>query len=278
LNRHDQAAAARLKLWPLLQRRLYPIPVNPRTRAPLVEWGELDRLGYRPGVGERIEGTYGPWTALVFEWWDRWPLAGAAVLTGLSRLLVVDVDPRNNGHHALAALVTGRPLPATRTVRSRSGGLHLYYRTDRLVRSGTGALGAGLDVKSHRGLVVCPPTPGYSLLERRPVAQAPPWLLGRLQPVGGRRRRSGVRPALTLADAKARAALDRALAAIAAAPAGQGHAVTHREACRAFAVVDDDQAEVELIAAAWARCRPSDRREREQAVRDARTWVRGRRR
>ena len=89
MNRRDRATATRLKVWPLLEAGLYPIPVDPESRRPLVPWGELDRLGYRPGVGEGLEGTLGAgppdrWVPLIFEWWDRWPSAGAAILTGRS--------------------------------------------------------------------------------------------------------------------------------------------------------------------------------------------------
>jgi hypothetical protein len=268
MSRRDQAIAQRLKVWRLLDLGLYPIPVHPASRRPLVAWGEIDRLGYRPGLGERLG-----YNALVFEWWDRWPGAGAAVLTGLSRLLVIDVDPRHGGHHALARLVQRTPLPVTRIVRTRGGGIHVYYRTDRLVHSGTGALGRGLDVKSYRGLVVCPPTPGYSVLEPRSVAQAPAWLLARLKPVG-LRRRGGVSGGLPLTDPAARAALDQALAAITTASVGERHRVTYRQACRAFAVTDSDQAEAELVAAAQRASEPSEWRDRERAVRDARAFVR----
>jgi len=269
MSRRDQAIAQRLKVWKLLDLALYPIPVHPASRRPLVSWGEIDRLGYRPGLGEHLG-----YNALVFEWWDRWPYAGAAVLTGLSRLLVIDVDPRHGGHHALARLVHRTPLPMTRIVRTRGGGIHLYYRTDRLVRSSTHALGRGLDVKSSRGLVVCPPTPGYSVPEPRPVAQAPAWLLARLKPLG-LRRRGGGSDGLPLADPSARAALDHALAAITTAPAGERHTVTYRKACRVFAVTDSDQAEAELVAAAQYACEPSEWRDRERAVRDARAFIRG---
>jgi hypothetical protein len=71
MNRRDRAIAQRLQVWPLLDLDLYPIPVDPQTRRPLVAWGEIDRLGHRPGVGEALG-----YNTLVFEWWDRWPLTG----------------------------------------------------------------------------------------------------------------------------------------------------------------------------------------------------------
>jgi hypothetical protein len=228
VNRRDCAIAQRLRIWPLLDLGLYPIPVDPETRKPLVPWGKLDRLGYRPGaealpdnpeLGARLHVGEGlPYESLIFEWWDRWPTTGAAILTGLSRLLALDVDPRNGGHHTFARLVQHTPLPATRVVRTRNGGIHVYYRTDRLVRGGTGLLGAGLDVKSARRLLVCPPTPGYSVLERRPIAPAPAWLVGRCGPTA---RRARPAPEAAPPDSPAAiAAVDRAVAAIADAPHG----------------------------------------------------------
>jgi Bifunctional DNA primase/polymerase, N-terminal len=268
VTRHDRATAQRLKVWKLLELGLYPIPVNPASRKPLVAWGELDRLGYRPGIGQDLG-----YHALIFEWWDRWPTAGAAIMTGRSRLLVVDVDPRAGGHHALARLVAGRPLPPTRVVRSRAGGRHLYYRTDQPVPSRAGALGPGLDVKSRRGLITCPPTPGYWLLQPRPIARAPGWLLARLGPTS--RPRTGPGPGTHPPDSPAtRAALDRALAAIRGAPRGQRHDTVVREAARVFAVCDHDQVEAALLEAARQASEPSEWRDREQAIRDERAFIR----
>jgi hypothetical protein len=161
-------------------------------------------------------------------------------------------------------------------VRTRNGGIHAYYRTDRLVRSGTGLLGAGLDVKSARGLLVCPPTPGYQLLERRPIAPAPAWLVGRCRPTGRRARPAPQGPAAPDSPA-AIAAVHRAVAAITDAPHGERHATTYREACRVFRVTDADQVEQALAAAACRASEPTEWRDRTQAVRDARAFIRGRR-
>ena len=202
----------------------------------------------------------------------RWPTAGAAVLTGRSRLLVVDVDPRAGGQHSLARLVAERPLPPTRVVRSRGGGTHLYYRTDQLVPSRAGALGPGLDVKSRRGLIVCPPTPGYSLLDPRPIVPAPDWLRARCGPTS--RPRTGPGPGRHPSDSPVtRAALDRALAAIHDAPRGQRHDTVVREAARMFAVCDDDQIEAALLDAARQASEPSEWHDREQAIRDERAFI-----
>jgi len=248
-----RAISQRLKVWPLLSLGLYPIPVDPQSRRPLVPWGEFDRLGYRPGVGEALAGTLngGPpdrWVPLVFEWWDRWPDAGAAVMTGRSGLLILDVDPRSGGQHALARLVADRPLPATRVVRSRSGGLHLYYRTGTLVKSGTAVLGPGLDVKSHRGLVFSPPTPGYSLLAHRRIATAPDWLIRRCgRPARGGGHHAAKRP---FEDPRVRRVVEHAVQKILDAPPSTQHDTVYGQARLAFKHCLDDRVTEALYAAA----------------------------
>jgi Bifunctional DNA primase/polymerase, N-terminal len=278
-RRSRAAAQARLQVWALLDLGLYPIPVHPFTRHPLVPWGDLDRLGYRPGIGEARTGQLAGgrpdrWVPLMFEWWDRWPYAGAAILTVLSRLLVVDVDPRHSGHHTFARLAQATPLPATRGVRTRHGGIHLYYRTPHLVRSKGGQLGQGVDVKSHRALIVCPPTPGYSLLERHPIVPAPEWLVARCHPVS-RPRAGRVRDPVPPDAPAAVAALTQALQAIKDAPPGQRHDIVYRAACRVFAITDSDHIQAALVTAARQACEPRDWRDRERAVADARAFIRG---
>jgi len=278
-------AQRRIQAHALLADGLYPIPVNPSTRKPLVPFQELNRLGYRPGrqawpadpelgaklhVGERL-----PYAALLFEWWDRWPAAGAAILTGLSGLLVVDVDPRHGGQHTLARLLARQPLPATRTVRTRGGGLHLYYRTATLVKSKAGLLGPGVDVKSAGGLAFSPPTPGYELLERRPVASAPDSLVRRC----GRPYRGGGRRSAKLAfdDPNVQAAVDHAVSKILDAQPGSHHNTIYGQARYASKRCLDDRVTEALSEAAATIAPESWRRPNwERAIADARAKEGGR--
>lgn len=102
-------------------------------------------------------------------------------------LFVVDVDvkPGKNGLESLTALVKriGR-LPPTRTVRTGSGGLHLYYRRPAGVRvpNSVGKLGPGIDVRGDGGYVIGPGARHvsgqlYTLERDLPVAEAPAALL-----------------------------------------------------------------------------------------------------
>jgi hypothetical protein len=97
--------------------------------------------------------------ARVEGWWTRWPKGniGARVPTSM---VVLDVDPRHDGDRRLANLVAKHgPLPATRVSYSGrgDGGRHLWWLhpggTPTAVR-----LGDGLDLKTHHGYVVLPPS------------------------------------------------------------------------------------------------------------------------
>ena len=126
-------------------------------------------------------------------WWRRcWPDANVGVPTGeRSGLLVLDVDPRDGGLESLAELErTGGLLPETARARTGGGGMHVFfgYPAGEEVRSNTGRLGPGLDVRGEGGYVVVPPShtrSAYEWLDRATLAD-PAWLLGCL-----RRCRSG---------------------------------------------------------------------------------------
>lgn len=120
----------------------------------------------------------------------RW-FSGAAWNIGIacgssSGFFVVDVDPRNGGDEALAALEAQHgALPGTLTQHTGGGGRHLLFNYSDKVRRGT--LGSGLDVKSTGGYIVVEPsrtTGSYGFLDWEPfdavappIAKAPAWLL-----------------------------------------------------------------------------------------------------
>jgi len=108
--------------------------------------------------------------------WDG--MIGACVPPGI---VIIDVDPRNGGADTMKLLrEVGKPIPPTKTARTKSGGFHYYLRVpeDVVLRS---KLGPGVDVKrSGKGYVVSPPSPGYSWLGDARPADAPEWLLEEL--------------------------------------------------------------------------------------------------
>jgi hypothetical protein len=128
--------------------------------------------------------------ARVARWWARWPQAniGARVPTVL---LVLDVDPRHGGHQRLAELEAEHgPLPPTRVSLSGrlDGGRHCWFLHPGGEVSAS-RLGAGLDVKTHTGYVLLPPSrhpaTGRPYRWADPLcdpAPPPAWLRGLLGP------------------------------------------------------------------------------------------------
>jgi DNA-binding MarR family transcriptional regulator len=68
-------------------------------------------------------------------------------------------------------------LPVTLMVRTPSGGLHIYFEYVEGVTNSPGGLPKGLDVRGQGGYVLVPPSPGYEIESRSPIAEAPGWLL-----------------------------------------------------------------------------------------------------
>lgn len=111
------------------------------------------------------------------EWWTKWPAAGIGIATG-GGLFVVDVDPRNGGSASLAGL----DAPETYTVRTGSGGLHLYYQAAGKIRNSAGTIAKGIDLRGDGGFVVAPPTVHasgnqYEVVKDVELAPLPSWAL-----------------------------------------------------------------------------------------------------
>jgi len=102
-----------------------------------------------------------------------------------------------DGAGVLAALVAehGRPLPATHTVVTPSGGRHLYFRAPSgpgapVLRNTAGDRGNGIgwkiDTRAHGGYVVAAgstvPDGAYQLTDDRDPAELPAWITRRLTP------------------------------------------------------------------------------------------------
>lgn len=126
------------------------------------------------------------------RWWA--PTLGdpdsrnVGVATGQG-LIVLDFDCKEGqvGHRSLFELEM-QGLPATRTIRTPSGGVHKYLRVPegcRLANS-VGKIAANTDVRAENGYVVAPGSvvggkhPGQYVVEQDlPIADAPAWLIER---------------------------------------------------------------------------------------------------
>ncbi len=121
---------------------------------------------------------------IVRAWLGRWPGCNWGGRPPVGEF-VLDVDPRNGGLDTLGELELAHgPLPATRTQRTGSGGLHFWFGHAGPV---LGKLGKGLDIKSNSGYLVLAPSVHisggvYTFTDRSPVAPAPAWMVEKLTP------------------------------------------------------------------------------------------------
>jgi len=107
-----------------------------------------------------------------------------------SRLVVIDIDPDHGGDDSLEKLIDHHgALPGARTIRTGSGGTHLYFRhPGHSVPNSAGKLGAGIDVRGDGGYVIAPPSRhrnGRLYVVARQggvVPELPPWVEAALRP------------------------------------------------------------------------------------------------
>jgi hypothetical protein len=88
---------------------------------------------------------------------------------------VLDIDAKHGEAHAWWATHRDQ-LPPTRTVRTRSGGLHLWYRDAPGLRCNVGAIASGVDVRATGGYVIAWHVAGLPVLRETSLAPWPAWL------------------------------------------------------------------------------------------------------
>ena len=93
------------------------------------------------------------------KWWNQWPDAGIAIHTGKSKLIVIDVDPRNDGDESLKQLIEthGTEWLSLFKVKTGGGGTHYYYQADDNNEYPI-TLGKGLDLQRGNKYVIAPPS------------------------------------------------------------------------------------------------------------------------
>ena len=114
------------------------IPVQARGKKPLVRWEEFQT--------RRASETE------VDEWWERWPNANVAVVTGkISGVVVADVDGDRGGD---PKILFDRAATGT-LVQTGSGGFHFFYRYPEDQKEVPNSVGrGGIDVRGDGGYVV----------------------------------------------------------------------------------------------------------------------------
>ena len=142
------------------------IPVRRTDKQPRVRW--------RPFQQRKADESQ------IRAWWNQFPDANLAIVTGqVSGLVVLDIDSPE-GEAALA----GKPLPLTPTVRTGRG-KHFYFQHPGFpVRSCAGIL-TDVDIRGEAGYVIAPPSIHVSGVEytwtvklgEAALAAMPPWLV-----------------------------------------------------------------------------------------------------
>jgi hypothetical protein len=196
--------------WPVF-------PLRPAGKRPAFPGHKAEEC---TGTDPRCRGGHQGWEPRATTDPDRIGRAWAAapynvgIACGPAELLVIDLDqPKpgeipppewalpgiTDGADVLAALCErhGQPWPGeTFTVRTRRGGLHLYFTAPPGARLGNTAgehgrgLGWLIDTRGHGGYVVAPGsfvdlpdgTGSYKVVYDRPPAPLPEWLYGLLTP------------------------------------------------------------------------------------------------
>ena len=66
---------------------------------------------------------------VINEWWSEWPTANIGIHTGKSKLVVIDIDPRNGGDKSFNHLIEtyGKEWLSKFKVNTGGGGTHFYY-------------------------------------------------------------------------------------------------------------------------------------------------------
>jgi putative DNA primase/helicase len=141
-------------------------PAKPRGKTPLIE----QNLTRATTDAEQIR-----------RWWEQWPDANPAIVAA-GGLAVLDVDRKTGGMKSLRELLLQHGPLRTYTVRTGSGGLHLYLidNRDNPLAQSAGKLARGLDVRAGgkgyviaAGAVVDGP---YGVKYDRDLVPVPDWL------------------------------------------------------------------------------------------------------
>ena len=136
-----------------------------------------------PWDGEANQGVYNARAEYDAEKFQGY---NVGIATG-GGLLVVDVDPRNHGHHTFNAICEGESVPETLTVQTGGGGIHYYFKLpDKFEMKNLTV--QGIDFQYAGKYAVAPPSIHHSGAtyhiedfeendEQIRIANAPEWLL-----------------------------------------------------------------------------------------------------
>lgn len=164
--------------WPVF-------PCNDRTKRPMLARD-------KDAAGKPIPGSGGVTKAstdadAIRAWWKKWPTAMIGLAMGRNGLFAVDFDPRTDDdtgeEWTLDRLKEevetqiGVPFPASLSVRTPSGGVHVYFTMPAgAAITNSGNLPDHVDVRGTGGYVIAPPS--YYQGNDKKAAGSYRWLRG----------------------------------------------------------------------------------------------------
>ncbi len=166
---------------------------------------------------------------LIALWRERpGPLIGFP--TGpASGLDLLDIDPRHGGDVWLAHHLGH--LGETLTVRTRSGGTHLFFKHWPGMRNSESAIAPGVDVRGEGGYAIAWAGCGGSIVKRVPARHWPGWL-GRIARPQPKQTAGATRDAPVIeGNTHARRVMQRWLDKVSSASAGQRHYTLRGASC-----------------------------------------------
>jgi hypothetical protein len=171
--------------------------------------------------------------------WRRYPGPLIGIATGaVSGVDALDIDAKHESARAWLRAAEGR-IPPTRTYRTRSGGLHLYWRHAEGVRNSESRLARGIDTRGAGGFIICWYAAGFECVDHAPPAPWPRWLLDALlappPPAIIHRRPRTLGHA---GNAAARRMVDAAIDRVVASVDGERHATLRAAACTIGGLLD----------------------------------------
>lgn len=140
------------------------IPLGAKKIPAIKEWKQYQNT---PATDEEIE-----------QWWTKNPKANIGIVTGkISGITVVDIDVKGD------EVVPLETFPETFTVKTPSGGYHLYYEYDKSIKqtANTYPQFPHVDIRNDGGYVVGPGSMGgkYEVVNQMPVQPFPKKLFGK---------------------------------------------------------------------------------------------------
>ena len=116
--------------------------------------------GKHPRIAWTVYQSRRPSPEEARRWWQRWPNANIAIVTGaVSGLVALDIDPRHGGDESVHDL---GELPSGPVALTGGGGQHLFFaHPGRPIANGANLL-PGIDLRGDGGYVIAPPSSHHS--------------------------------------------------------------------------------------------------------------------